>query len=431
VSVTARLAILIAALDAVVCLGAVPDWPQKRFVTAESRSRQFSIQGLPSSKPFAGALSGPDVTYVRVDPTTLCVTAENIKGALLAALNTTDNWRSPVAVSLHPVQRDGEEIVVASLRSANGWDYRLTVPEMANKRHLVEALVQVLLLEIAQRHSADRAVELPPWLAPGLAAHLEATSISPLVLQPESRTSSRRKIEEAVRGTRETLRASGGLTLDELNWPSERVNPVAYEASAHLFVRELLRKAGGRALNDMLHRLPDHYNWQTAFLQAFGFQSLREVDKWWTLHLVQFAGRESLSIWSTGEINAQLVDILNTTVHVRHATNQLPVATKLPLDRLIEEWELPRQEPVLRQKLVQLDALRLRSPTNVVAIVATYQQYLSEYLTRREQLRANRPANAPIVKTLVRKTLQKLGDLDVRREIAVSGASGTAALKPE
>jgi hypothetical protein len=418
-------------LETIVCFGAVPEWAQKRFVIAESRSRQFSIQGLPSSKPFAGALSGPDVPYVRVDPTTLCVTAENIKGALLAALDTTDNWRSPIAVSLHPVQRDGEEIVVASLRSANGWDYRLTVPEMANKRHLVKALVQVLLLEIAQRHSADRGVELPPWLAPGLAAHLEATSISPLVLEPESRTSSRRKIEEAVRGTRETLRVSGGLTLDELNWPSERVNPVAYEASAHLFVRELLRKAGGAALNDMLRRLAGHYNWQTAFLQAFGFQSLRDVDKWWTLHLVQFAGRESLSIWSTGEINTQLMDILNTTVHVRHATNQLPVATRLSLDRLIQEWEFPQQEPVLRQKLVQLDALRLRSPTNVVAIVATYRQYLSEYLARREQLGAGRTANAPIVKTLIRKTLQQLGDLDVRREIVVGGASGTAALKPE
>jgi hypothetical protein len=35
------------------------------------------------------------------------------------------------------------------------------------------------------------------------------------------------------------------------------------------------------------------------------------------------------------------------------------------------------------------------------------------------------------VKTLVKETLQKLGELDVRREIAVSGASGTAALKPE
>jgi hypothetical protein len=219
------------------------------------------------------------------------------------------------------------------------------------------------------------------------------------------------------------------LTLDDLNWPSERITPAAYEASAHLFVRELLRKDGGEAFANMLRRLRDHYNWHTAFLQAFRFPSLREVDKWWTLHLVQFAGRDSLSIWSTGEVNAQLMDLLNTTVHVRRATNELPVAMQVPLDRVLQEWDFAQQETVLRQKLVQLDALRLRSPTNFVGVVVGYQRQLSDYIGRRQRLA--RSARAPIVKSLVKATLQKLGELDVRREIAVGGASGTAALKPE
>ena len=429
-----RVAILVFALSASYCLdcaAAVRDLAtdRRKLVTTLSRSGQFTVQGLPASKSLPGLAPPSDATYVRVDATLFCITAENIKQALLSALERTDGWQSSITVSLQPVQRDGEEIVIASVRSRDGWNYRMRVPELVDKRRLTKALVEVLLLEMAQRNAGERRVELPPWLVPGLSAHLEANAAAPLIVEPETFTNRRRKVEELVKATRETLRAAGGLTLDDLNWPTERIAPAAYEASAHLLVRELLRRGGGAPFNNMLSRLRDHYNWQTAFLQAFGFQSLREVDKWWTLHLVQFAGRDSLSIWSTGELNAQLMDVLSTTVHVRRATNELPVATHVPLDRVLQEWDFARQETVLRQKLVQLDALRLRAPTNFVGVVVGYQRQLSDYVGRRQRI--GRSADVPIVKSLVKETLQKLGELDVRREIAVSGASGTAALKPE
>jgi len=431
---SARVTILVFALSASFCLdcaAAVRELATdtRKFVTTLSRSGQFTVQGLPASKSLVGLAQPSDATYVRVDATLFCITAENIKQALLSALEMTDRWQSSVTVSLHPVQRDGEEIVIASVRSRDGWNYRMRVPESVDKGRLTKALVEVLLLEMAQRTAGERRLELPPWLAPGLSAHLAANAATPLIVEPETFTNRRRKVEESLNTTREMLRTAGGLTLDDLNWPTERIDPAAYEASAHLFVRELLRKGGGAPFNNMFSRLRDHYNWQTAFLQAFGFQSLREVDKWWTLHLVQFAGRDSLSIWSTGEVNAQLMDVLNTTVHVRHATNELPVSMQVPLDRILQEWDFARQETVLRQKLVQLDALRLRSPTNLVGIVVGYQRQLSDYSSRRQRI--GRSGNAPIVKSLVKETLQKLGELDVRREIAVSGASGTAALKPE
>jgi len=429
-----RSAILVLALSASYCLdgaGAVRELATdtRKFVTTLSRSGQFTVQGLPSSRSLPGLAPPSDATYVRVDATLFCISAENIKQALLSELEMTDRWQSSITVSLHPVQRDGEEIVIASVRSRDGWSYRMRVPESVDKGRLTKALVEVLLLEMAQRTAGERRLELPPWLAPGLSAHLEANAAAPLIVEPETFTNRRRKLEESVAVTRETLRSAGGLTLDDLNWPTERTAPTAYEASAHLFVRELLRKGGGVPFGNMLSRLRDHYNWQTAFLQAFGFQSLREVDKWWTLRLVQFAGRDSLSIWSTGEVNGQLMDILSTTVHVRRATNELPVATQVPLDRVLQEWDFARQQTVLGQKLMQLDALRLRAPTNFLGVVVGYRRQLSDYVARRQRIA--RPADAPIVKSLVKETLQKLGELDVRREIAVGGASGTAALKPE
>ena len=426
---TSRLAIVLTfALGANQAMAASPGpLADRRDVTVRSRSGQFMVQGLPFSRPMMN-LSAAGVAYVRLDPTVMAVTAENVKGAVLDALNMTDRWQSLVTLSLRPVFRDNEEIVIASVRHTDGWQFRMAVPEQVNKDRLLKALVEVVLLEIAQRNAGERRLELPPWLVPGLSAHLEANASSPLILEPETYTNRKRRVEDAVRTAREALRASGGLSLDDINWPREEINPAIYEVCSHLFVRELVRQGGGARISDMLSRLRDHYNWQTAFLQAFNFPSLRDVDKWWTLHLVQFAGRDSLSRWTAGEVETQLADILNTTVQVRRATNELPVTVQVPLDRLLAEWEFNRQEPVLRHKMRQLEVLRLRAPTNLVGIVFDYQQNLAVYLARRQRMGVHKPANAPIVKSLIADILQKLSAVDVRREIAVGGAPGTAAV---
>src|SRR5687768_7310831 len=204
-----RAAILVFALSASYCLdcaGAVRELATdtRKFVTTLSRSGQFTVQGLPASKSLPGLAPPSDATYVRVDATLLCITAENLKQALLSELAMTDRWQSLITVSVHPVQRDGEEIVIASVRSRDGWNYRMRIPEWVDKGRLTRALVEVLLLEMAQRNAVERRVELPPWLVPGLSAHLEANAAAPLVMVPETFTNRRRKVEESLNATRET-----------------------------------------------------------------------------------------------------------------------------------------------------------------------------------------------------------------------------------
>jgi hypothetical protein len=180
----ARVGMLVLAVSASHCLGAVRGvaTDARRFITAYSRSGQFTVQGLPGSKSLTGMAPSSEATYVRMDATLFSITAENIKSALLSALETADGWRLPVTVSLYPVNRDGEEIVIASVHSSDGWSYRMRVPELTDKRRLTRAVVEVLLLEMAQRNAGDRRIELPPWLAPGLAAHIEANADSALVV---------------------------------------------------------------------------------------------------------------------------------------------------------------------------------------------------------------------------------------------------------
>jgi hypothetical protein len=397
-------------------------------ITVRSRSGQFVVHGLSSTRPMLNLAPKSGVSYVRLDPTVLAVSGENVKQSLLSALHLTDRWQGRVAISLQPVKQDGEEIVIASVRYTDGWQYRMQVPELVDKGRLTKALVEVLLLEIAQRNAGERRLELPPWLVPGLTAHLIATEPVPLIVQQETLTNLQRPMEDALKPTRELLRKSGGLSLDELNWPDQRTDIGAYEASAHLFVHELLHKGGGVLLSELLARLRDHLNWQTPFLKTYGFRSLRDADKWWTLHLVHFGGRESLIMWSLAEAGAQLEGVLITPVQVRMTANELPIRTEVMLQQVLQEWDWNRQSSLLRQKLVHLNALRPRAPSPVAEIIDGYRQSLGGYIERREGLRA-KPTGSPLVKSLVTETIQRLNDLDVRRAVAASEMSrtGTAA----
>ena len=390
-------------------------------ITVRSHSGQFTAYGLPSGKPLLNFAPTSGVTYVRLDPTVLAISCENVKHALLDALQLTDRWQSRVAMSLRPVTGDDEEIVIASVRYTDGWQFRMQVPEQVDKARLMRAIVEVLLLEIAQRNAGERRLELPPWLVPGLAAHFTASESMPLIVEQETRTNSKHRMHDPLKQTRETLRQHGGLSLDQLNWPDHRTDVAAYDASAHFFVHELLRKGGGGLLGDLLSRLRDHLNWHTAFLKTYNFRSLRDADKWWTLNVVQFAGRESLVTWSLAEVGAQLKDILTTPVQVRLGTNQLPITTDVMLQQVLQERDWSRQSPVLRQKLIRLEALRYRAPAQLAEVIDGYRNALSDYISRRERFFGKPP------KSFVTQIVRRLNDLDVRREVAMGGASGAEA----
>ncbi|MCI0748197.1 MAG: hypothetical protein L0Y58_22560 [Verrucomicrobia subdivision 3 bacterium] len=398
-------------------------------MNATSRSGQFAVRGLPFSKPLANLAPTSAVSYVRLDPMLLAVSAETVKQALLFALDLRDQWEGGILVTLHPVEKDGEEIVVASVRYADGWRYRMDIPELVDRRRLIDSIVEVLLLEMAHRGAGERRLELPPWLVPGLAAHLISNTPERLILEPASFTLKKTKFKEELAALREKLRAGAGITLDELNWPDSRTDPNAYEAAAHLFVRELLRREGGpRAFASMLSQLRNHLNWHIAFLRGFGFASLREADKWWTLSLMQFAGRDSLALWSPAEVRAQLESILATPVQVRHTTNQLPVTINVPLQRILQEWPLTEQPALLRQKLQHLEALRLRSPQPVVELVNEYHKILSDYLAARGRTSAGKAQAPASTKLLLTETIRKLDECDLRKDAMSLTPPGTPVL---
>jgi hypothetical protein len=367
-----------------------------------------------------------NLSYVRLEPAVLTVSCERIKQALLEVLGLRDQWQGRIFIELHPVQQDREPVVVTSTRFTDGWLYRVRMPDRMDRARLLKIVVQVLLLEIGNRRARAHSVELPPWLAEGLATHLAATAAVTLALEPHTRVTRQERDHDPLRDARQVLRAQAPLTLNELNWPTPEQladeNIALYRSCAQLFVHELLRlKHGRESLQEMLLLLPEYLNWQTAFLGSFReiFPRLSEVDKWWALQVVHLAGRDVFSLWPPAETARQLEDILSTSVQVRLQTNDLPRSARLRLQSIIQEWSFAQQLPVLLQKVNRLQALRLRTAPELAGLVDGYAQALDEYLQSRDKPKrreAPRNAKPTIPQFAVNRATRRLDDLDLKRE---------------
>ena len=125
---------------------------------------------------------------------------------------------------------------------------------------------------------------------------------------------------------------------------------IAYE----LLVGELLRLPDGRScLQTMLARLPQHRNWQFAFLEAFHthFERPLDVEKWWALSLTQANGRFAGQAWSLAE-SAVLPSVEKATAAIGvswpvKTESSLPVAAsqrRTVLSRLPESTLAPSGE---------------------------------------------------------------------------------------
>jgi len=394
--------------------------------TLQSQSGQFLVRGPAfESRPAQGAIL-TNLSTVRLEPAVLTVSCERIKQALLDLLDLRDQWQGRIFIQLHPVQQDREPVVVTSTRFVDGWLYRVQMPDAMDRGRLLKVVVQVLLLEIGNRRAQGRSVELPPWLAEGLAAHLAATASATLALEPHTRVSRQERDPDPLREVRQMLRAQTPLTWNELNWPTPAQladeNLLLYRSCAQLFVHELLRlKHGRESLQEMLLLLPEYLNWQTAFLGSYRqvFPRLAEVEKWWALQAVHLAGRDVFSLWPPAETARQLEDILGTAVQVRLRTNDLPQSVHLKLQSVIQEWSFARQHPVLLQKVNQLQALRLRTVPELTALLDGYALALDDYLRALDKPErpggtwSEAPANS---RSAVNRIIRRLDELDLKRE---------------
>lgn len=406
--------------------------PEARPVRSQSGQFVVSRARRGAWTPAASALA-TNAQFLELEPTLLVVSCERIKQAMTRELGLATPWRGRILVRLRTATRADDPITVTLEQFRDGWNYRVDLPDIVERARLVRVLVEVLLLETANQRATGRSTELPPWLAVGFAERLVSSSEASLLFPPPRGSVGAVALvpivvtnsPDPLATARARLREQSPLTLQELSWPVERdfagETSAAYRASAQLLVSELLRLTDGAAcFRALLNELPQYFNWQAAFLKAFHphFARLLDLEKWWSLQSVSFAGRDPAHPWPAGESWRKLDEALHVPAQVRAAANQLPSGSaSIPLQRVIREWDSVRQTTALRGSLQQLDLLRQRLAPELLPLLTDYRRVVATYLEQKEKLGislAGGRAARPALKQLMADTVRQLDKLDAR-----------------
>lgn len=426
-----------------------------------SLTGQFLINDARSSGPSQAASQfGNNDLFVALAPNLLAVSAERIKQLLNRELANPAPWRSRIHLTLYqaPGPDSSARITCESFR--DGWEYFLELPDLMNRRDYVRAITQTLLLEIANRNARSRSAELPTWLIEGLTEQLMASSEMRIVLQTPSKNvnglmllfaGTNGPMQNPLQPAREVLRSHSMLSFEDLSWPSDsllrEINGLArptdslevFRRSSQLFVTQLLKlKAkegraatrysvesrpdvvntdGQAAMLTMLDALPNYYNWQFAFLNAFSawFKRPLEVEKWWSLQLIHFTQREVTQNWPADESWEKLEEALRPAVQVRANTNEIPLRTDVPLQTIVREWDAPRQTQALKSELNELEVLRYRLAPQFVGIADGYHQTIKTYLGEQSKTKGIFHRKKTTRQRALEEVLRQLDALDAKR----------------
>ncbi len=407
---------------------ALPEPP----TTARSHSGQFVVQTLPATGPAQWRSNlETNPAYIRLEPTLVPVSCERLKQELWRHLEIRGPWQGKISMVVQAGRGPDNPIVVLAERFRDGWQYRVEMPHLVEKARYLRAMVQVLLLEYANRGAAERTVELPRWLVDGLAEQLLRSSELAIFLPPPKEhpggmrftpTMVQARLSNPLEAVHQHLTRSSPLTFEELSWPgpdgTEGPEAERYRSSAQLFVTALLGLPDQRgAMRRMLELLPRYHNWQFAFLEAYQnhFQRPLDVEKWWSLYVVHFTGRDLTDTWHIQDSWEKLLEALRIPVQVHSTSNAVPLNADVTLQAVIRDWEPPRQAPALEAKFRELLHLRVRVAPDLAALVDEYCVVLDTYLKQGHRgggFARRRPSGA--LQRAANQAIQQLDLLDVR-----------------
>ena len=417
-----------------VCLSALPcvagiQSPAAAFVSMRSYSGQFIAYAARTARlPPALSALATNQDFVQLEPTLATVSCERIKQLLLHELNVTVPWRGTIYLVLYPADGSVAPITITSESFRNGWQYQVELPTVVERPRYVRAIVQVLLLELANRTTRERGAEIPLWLVEGFSQFLLASSEVEIILPPPRAAPNGLSVSGAFvaahkrTSQQQAVRQLAGcppLTFEALSWPTEQdladdTGGQAYRGSAQLFVSELLRLPDGRAcLQTMLTRLSQHQNWQFAFLEAFQahFKRPLDVEKWWALSLAQASRRNVAPVLPVVESWQRLDQAIHAAVQVRTRTNELPLRTEVSLQTMIREWDRTGQTEALGNTLRELGLLRQHIAQEYAGLAQDYSEAIEAYLQQRD----GGADNSPFAGLAAQAAILRLDVLDARR----------------
>jgi len=415
-----------------------------------SASGQFAIVDRSGPPPPALPASSKAKGFFDLEPPFLAVSCERIKAALNSELGAPMQWQGKINLTISPVRNSRDDYAISVDRFRNAWRYQVNLPQRVEQTMFVRTVMQVLLLELANRRAAERSAEVPFWLVEGLTQKLLTSRQKLLILEPPGfsvhgvkidPTMFERSDHDWLENARRVLRDRPPMTLEELSWPRpeefDGPNGEAFRCSAQLFVTELLRLKNGRdCLRQTIADLPNRYNWQTAFLKAFETQFTNQLalEKWWALQMTYFVGRNPQQLWTSEESFRKLGEVLQTSVAIRRGSGDLPARADVSLQAIIREWDTLRQLTTFRSKLRELELTRIRVSSEFTALADDYLRTVNHYVKERERssaIYANLASMPKDQRKVALGTIQELDRLDTaRRESRPPPADSWSAIPP-
>lgn len=366
---------------------------------SRSASGQFIVSSQAGDLRRAPPALATNLNFLRLEPTFTAVSAERTKQTLNRLLEATDAWELPVTITLRRPRTADDPVTVMAGYLGTRRACHVQLPAVVAPDRYLHALTEAVLLETALRKTEAPNLEIPAWLTEGLAYHLGCNHATELLLSapnkqdnglPLNRTQLEFRQVSPLEKAHKILVGTAPLSFEELSWPqTEQLQGRGhdfYRASAQVFVVSLLRLPDGPAcMRRFLAALPAFQNWQLAFLAAFEphFKRPLDIEKWWSLEGLNFAGRDLTQTWPVAESWDKLDAVLTESVNVFTSTNSLPTRTQWSLAEMIERWSAEEQSEALDRKRKQLRELQLRIAPELHPLTANYVGALNDFLNAR------------------------------------------------
>ena len=435
------LAVLGMLLVALGCSGAAPGLPFEMPVVAWGRTGQFLVRGASGSMPdpIRELKEVGTNRVIRLRPELLAITADRVKTAVDRRLDARGPWASRIHIQMLPTrpgaQNTPQQVAIRAEPIQGGWKFQVPVPGSMDWQALVRALVEVVLLEHANRSNRGPEVLVPPlWLSEGLTQLIFAQEGRDLVLEEATVINRNRRYPDPLAGVRTYLQGRPPLPFSDLDVLSlERIGEPAkfeeFQMSATLFTEAWVRTpVGRRFLLDFLGSLPGNLNWQTAFLKASRgtFLSLRDVEKWWAVTSAETLSTDPTQRWTPEKLLESLDRLRTETVSRRQDTNSAAEPGSVRLADLVKTWDPDAQQEVLSRKLVQWQVLAFHAPKELQPLCLEYSNVVQSYVNarfgpeRHQTPRGQLEVRGPILAAVAAR---RLAELDRRLDAALAKGS--------
>jgi hypothetical protein len=388
-----------------------------------SHSGQIVVHGSATGgfRPRSTGTNG--VAFIEAEPQVVALMGERVSRALMQDLQVPRTFQDKIHATVFDWAQPGALIGLLTQVHTDGFQYMLTVPRHVEGNKLLKGLLQVLLLEYANRGSR-RTAELPNWIVEGMLRQIQTTVVPTYVVNRKPMTIVTSGYDR-LGATRDYLQTNTPITLRELSFtdltkvsPEERTQ---FEASSHLLVHQLLRLKGGPALlAQFLRTLPHTLNWQTAFYSVYKqyFAGPLEFEKWWMLTWVEFKHGRGQEGWPLPVTLDRLESVLLTAMEVRVEAGSIPVQREASLQEFLQLADFATQKELLGQKLQQMFFMSLSVPEQALPLWMAYQRTLENYLQKRS-VNDTQPLlknySEQRIEDLVKSAVQTLDELDAAR----------------